>query len=468
MKPMELPPVLEGKLADFRRRVWIVKLAEGILAAIFGLMLSYALVFGLDRILETPAWIRGMILLAGAAGPGLGLPLKWHRWVWRQRTLEAAAKLLRRKRPRLGDQLLGIVELARSEDGATGRSERLVRAAMAQAAEAVQGQDLSCAVPHARHRQWAWAAGTAAALVLVGFVLVSDAARNALARWVMPWRDTERFTFARVARVPDKVVVPVAEPFDLPVQLADDTRWKPESGKGRIAGQPVVRASLDGDSYPLAFPPQSKDATLALSVGDVRKSVKVEPRNRPELTALSVTLRLPDYLEYRTEPLIEVRSGSVNVLRGARASFSATASRPLAVARMDGVDQAVSGEKLRTDFLPVSGSADHRFEWKDIDGLEPREPLQLKVNAVEDEPPRISARRETQEQVVLDSEVLAFDLDASDDFGIRRAGLEWNGTAGTENPARGETLAAAGAAETKELTTRATFCAEREGVCSGR
>ena len=54
-----LPPVLEAKLADFRRRVWTVKLAEAILAALFGIVLSYLLVFVLDRVCETPGPVRG-------------------------------------------------------------------------------------------------------------------------------------------------------------------------------------------------------------------------------------------------------------------------------------------------------------------------------------------------------------------------------------------------------------------------
>src|SRR3954447_10944642 len=150
----ELPPILESKLADFRKRVWLVKLLEGLLAGVFGFALSYVLVFALDRLMETPVWLRAALLIAGAAVPGLGIPLKWHRWVWRQRRLEDAARLLRRKFPRLGDQLLGIVELARMDHGAAGRSERLVEAAMAQAADAVKSQDFSRAVPDARHRQW--------------------------------------------------------------------------------------------------------------------------------------------------------------------------------------------------------------------------------------------------------------------------------------------------------------------------
>ncbi len=169
-----LPPDLEAKLADFRRRVWIIKLAEGILAALFGLALSYLAVFVLDRFFETPAcWLRFCILLAGAATLGLGLPLKWHRWVWRQRRLEDVARLLRHTFPRLGDQLLGIVELVRLDEGSSGRSERLVRAAIAQTSEAVKDRDFRKAVPSAHHWQWGIAAGSVVAVVALAFIVVS-------------------------------------------------------------------------------------------------------------------------------------------------------------------------------------------------------------------------------------------------------------------------------------------------------
>ena len=175
--PANLPPQLESKLTDFRRRVWTIKLAEGLLASIFGLALSYLLVLALDRLIETPQWTRVALLVLGAAVPGLGLPLKWHRWVWRQRRLEDAAKLLRWRFPRLGDQLLGIVELAKDDHGAVGRSERLVAAAMEQADAAVQDQDLSKAVPEARHWHWTWAA---LAVVAVTVTLVAPLESSAL------------------------------------------------------------------------------------------------------------------------------------------------------------------------------------------------------------------------------------------------------------------------------------------------
>jgi hypothetical protein len=89
------------------------------------------------------------------------------------------------------------------------------------------------------------------------------------------------------------------------------------------------------------------------------------------------------------------------------------------------------------------------------------------VKAVDDEPPTIVARRDSLEEVVLDSEVVTFNLTATDDFGVKEAGLEWTGSLDDDDgktPVSGERLAAAGAPEKKQMDTLATFCATRDGV----
>ncbi|MBL9115099.1 MAG: hypothetical protein JNJ83_08825 [Verrucomicrobiaceae bacterium] len=459
---LPLPPALEAKLAEFRRRVWLVKLTEGILAAFFGLALSYAIVFALDRFMETPAALRLAILLSGSIGLGLVLPLKWHRWVWQQRRLEDAARLLRRTFPRLGDQLLGIVQLARMNDD-SARSESLVLAAMNQAAESVKDADFSHAVPNDSHRPWAWTAGSAVAIAAAAFFLVPAAAWNALARWITPWREVERYTFAKVEQLPERMVVPYAEPFDLNAKLRQDTEWSPESGKARIVGQPDVRAANQSQSFGFSLPPQKTEAQMKLSIGDVRKTVEVVPTERPEMKTLTAEVTLPDYLQYKTKPKVEARGGSVTLLDEANASFQLTASRNLSTGEVNGQKANVEGEKLITSSAKVEKSHELKFTWKDVDGLTAKEPLVLKIQAVQDEAPSVIARRESQEQVFLDTDVLSFDIDAADDFGVKQVGIEWRPL---ENPQgkTGEKIASAGAAETKTVTARATFSAQKEGV----
>ena len=165
---LQLPERMQAKLRQFQRKVWLVKICEGLLAAIFGLLLSWMAVFVLDRLFDTPAWVRGLILLVGAIGPGLWFPLVLHRWVWKSRQLEQVARLLRRSMPRFGDHLLGIIELVQSE-GDRGRSLALCRAALDQVDQETQDRDFRQAVPDPRHRRWALIAGVPA---LAGLVLM--------------------------------------------------------------------------------------------------------------------------------------------------------------------------------------------------------------------------------------------------------------------------------------------------------
>jgi hypothetical protein len=224
----------------------------------------------------------------------------------------------------------------------------------------------------------------------------------------------------------------------------------------------VVLSSLKESAYPLAFPPQKTDAELKLSLGDVRKTVSVLPRTRPELTTLSIRTRLPKYLQYKTEPVTEVHGGAVSVLKGAEAALEATASRELASAEVDGAKEKVSGAKIVTPLRKIDADVEKRVMWQDRDGLTPREPLVLRINAIEDEAPRLAARRETPEQVVLDSEVVVFDVNVEDDFGIRRTGLEWRSV--NDDKTKGDKIAAAGEPEKKTLAAKATFSATRDGV----
>jgi hypothetical protein len=246
------------------------------------------------------------------------------------------------------------------------------------------------------------------------------------------------------------------------VKLDKDTRWSPQAAKASIAGQPIIQSTLKDGAYVLALPPQKDDATLKLSLGDVREEISVLPRARPELTTLAVRTRLPEYLKYKSEPVIEVRGGSVGVLKGAKAAIEATASRELASAALDGQTQPVSGDKVTTSYAELIADTDKTMTWKDRDGLEPREPLVLRLHAVEDEAPRLAARRESPEQVVLDTEVVVFEVDAQDDFGIQRVGLEWRGV--TDESIKGDKIAAAGEPEKKSLSAKATFSALRDGV----
>ena len=89
------------------------------------ILVAYLMLFGLDRVWDTPGWLR-VGLFAGGGGGCAICPFFLHRWVWRHRRLEQLARLLAAEHPRIGDQLLGIIELAqqRIRAGAVARAVR--------------------------------------------------------------------------------------------------------------------------------------------------------------------------------------------------------------------------------------------------------------------------------------------------------------------------------------------------------
>ena len=310
--------------------------------------------------------------------------------------------------------------------------------------------------------------GGIAALAVLAFVLVNDAARNALARWVMPWRNVERFTFARVQPLPERLVVPYAEPFSLPVRLTGGTRWSPGEGTGRIGKQPAVTATLSSRRVSASFS-AAKAGRPARGVAGRRAEVdQLQPRTRPELADLAVRLRLPAYLGYKSEPRIEVHGGSVSVVKGARPAFEAKASRELAAAEMDGAS-AAGGWKEIHDGIPA-GRGRRRAEIH-LEGSR-RAHAARSAGAEGARGGGRSRRRswrgaKSMEEVVLDSEVVTFDVNARRRFrhqargaGVGRLAEQDDG----KTPIHGEKVAAAGEHEKRELAARATFCATREGV----
>ena len=461
-----LPPRMQDALEQYRKRVWIIKLAEGTLAAIFGIMISYLVVFGLDRMFDTPTLLRGLILLTGMVGMVFFLPLKYYNWVWRHRSLEGIARLLQHKFPRFGDHVLGIVELAsnRSDQSA---SPALVAAAMRQVDEEVAKHNLADAVPNPRHRRWAYAAGVPIILVIIGIIVIPATSRNTLARWLTPWRDVDRYTFAQLEGNTDRRVVAYAESFDVEARLKEDSPWKPESGQAQYTDQTPILAERDGASYKFQLPPQTKNGNVALRVGDARRSIPVEPKLRPALKELTAKVQLPDYLK-RQEPRIDdVRGGIVNLVKGSTATLEATITRELSEATLNNRPQKVDGTRVMTEPISVETTTEMHLTWQDRFGLAAREPQVLRFEALNDEAPIVALSKLKNNQVVISNEVLAFEIQASDDFGVKRIGLEWSGIANpihNPEPTSGEKIVSAGTPTADTLTVAATFSPKRESV----
>jgi hypothetical protein len=464
---VEIPSGMQAKLDRFQRRVWGIKVAEGILAALFGLIFSYIVVFALDRVIDTSALMRGIILAVGAAGLGILFPMKCHRWVWSNRKMEQVARLIRQSFPSFGDQLLGTIELARNESEQQ-RSAVLIQAAIDQVDEAVQNRDLDEAVPKPRHWQWTFAVAIPVALVVAMFVIVPLAGSNAFARWLMPWKDTERYTFAQLQQLPNELVVPYAEDYDLAVPMKKNSPWIPKEGRAEIVGQKTLTSKhKKSEGYRFKLPPQTEDRNVKIHIGDAYSTVFVKPTARPELTEVKASVALPDYLQ-RAEPLTtDIRGGVLTVLKGSETKLQAKASRELKTAKVNGKSQDIEGDTIMTSAFRADDNVQRKLEWIDNLGLSAKEPFVLRVDVIEDQAPSIQINDLKREQVLLHSDAVTFAVFATDDYGLRRVGLEWEGIEdeiSNPQPAKGEMLLAPGSPDHREIDAPATFSAAREGI----
>lgn len=479
---LTLPVDLERRLRAFRALVGRVKLAKAACVAIAGIVTCHLVLFALDRLGETPAWARwALVCLALVALAAV--PLAAYRWVWQVRGLEEVARLIGRRFRSLGDQLLGIIEIVREHAaGALSRSPALCEAAIRQVAERAGQHDLRDAVPPTRLGRFATLAAVPVALAALLAVGVPDAAGNAWARLLAPWRTIPRFTFARIEPLPDTIIVPHGEQTVIEATLAADTRWRPRSATVRAGRQRKLVAGLGestaAGSYAFDVPPQLEAVTLDLSVGDARQRVALEPLLRPEIAALEAEVVLPEYLERPGSERLDVRGGTLAPVLGSTVSLVATANRPLAAAEVDGVAVTPGDATVRTPPQRVERESRVTIAWTDRHGLSGARPLELRLAPRDDAAPVVGTTGlPVGSAILLDSDTLAFAIAATDDFGVRRVGIEWEpyaapldvddpeaGASAAVPSGGGERVLQTGGPERESLDVAATFSPHRLGI----
>jgi len=471
---VSLPSDLVRRMAAFRDAVRRRKFCEAACAAIAGLGVAFLAVFLGDRLGETPAVVRGA-LLAAAVGGCLAVPHAIRRFGLGLASLEQVARLIERRFPTIGDELVGIIEIVRSGAAGQSRSRALCEAAVAQVSERSLAVDFRGAMPAARLGRWATAAGMLLAVAATLAWLTPEAAANACRRLLLPWAAVERFTFATVQPLPARLVVPHGEPATVQVRLGDESRWRPAEARLTVGRQPPAEARLAGDHYTFTLPPQVGDSPLALAVGDARQWTSLVALHRPELSALEAEVTLPDYLERPGTRRQDLRGGMLAPVQGSRVAIVATANRDLADATVDGGPVPAEGRTIRAPPVVVADEARMVISWRDLDGLEGAEPLELSITPRGDEPPAVVMLDVPQVRgMLLETDTLKFRVAARDDFGIRRVGLQWEsiddpyaagGAAGdAASREQGERILQGGGGEVETLDAAATFCPEALGI----
>lgn len=482
---IEIPESLRVQLAEFRARLWRIKMLEAVAAGFIGLFVSFLIVYGLERVWQTPGWLRLVILLAGVSLFAGFAPYWLHRWVWRQRREDQLARLIAHRFPGLGDRLLGVIELQNQKGSDDTLSPRLREAAMAAVAAETGRRNLGDALPAKKHRGWSLAAIVLAIGAAAVLMLTPRAGMNALQRWILPFTDTERYTFTRLDNPPGYLAVAFGEAFDVRLRLAKDSEQRPEEAKGRYGHQPVVGATLAGDVYAFTFPGQQDPGTIVFRVGDLRHEVRVEPVPRPSVQEVAAVVKPPAYLGIG-EHEVDLKSGVLSVVDGGEARVRLTMNRALADADYGptrsvaadtvvesgpepiGGPMEVTGSTAVTPFLPIGREPfEIPMRWTDRLGLDGEPGFRIRVDAMPDSPPTCYLQGIDRQLVMLPEETVEFEVLSEDDFGIRTAGIEWSGQfmrPTDEKPAQGEMALGNGAPELQRLLQSAVFSPEAFGI----
>ncbi len=449
--PEALPPELAARLARFARRLRATETAIALLALLGGVLTVFLLLAILDRFVDTPMPVRLLLAMGGAVA--LAMPLAWwaHHWLLRRRDARELARLVQRHFPRLGDRLLGAVELTRGEH--PDASPALLRAALRQVARETEKYAFEEAVPRRALRRWATVLAVTGVILLAGTLLAPQALRQSLRRWLFPVADIERYTLVSLAELPEEWIVPHGEPFEIACAVEAQSRWRPPTASARIGSQAAVETPVRDGRALFAFPGQIAEAPLVIRIGDATWQLRIIPLHRPELLSIEARVEWPDYLR-RPPERRPAEQGRLTLLEGSRVTFEGRVSRTLeraTVAPNEPQDAAAEGLHVDADrfvsetramgdwMMGFAAGAANRagltFRWRDIHAFEAVRPYRLWLSQVSDQPPSIAVDGAYGTHLMLESETLALTIRAGDDHGLAGMGVLWEMAT---PPARGE------------------------------
>ena len=521
-QPTPIPAELSKQLADFQRSLWRIKVTEAVLAGIFGLIISFLIVFALERLFPIPALARLAILIAGTSLAAIFAPYWVRRWVYGHRREEQLARLISRKFPKLGDRLLGIVELQDQQESKEAMSPELRAAAMIHVANQAAKRNMNEALPYSRHKKLALGVLMGAAAITFGFSIAPKAGGNALKRWLMPLSDTDHYTFTQfdTDKMPDPLVVPLGEAFSFSAPLKKDSDNRPANARARYGQQEWIQADLgENGSYQFEFTGQETQDRITIEAGDANHRLWVEPEVRPEVSGFEALVTLPDYLQLDPRN-VDIRTGVLTALEGSKivlkGSFSREISKASAHLDPQPLEETAISEsrapieaenptelessrtkteeegkraaiesvvklperhdlKLSMDGATVSTEpidlgrfhASVPFTWTDVKGLDGAGSFKVEIKTSEDQTPTSYIQGIERNIVILAEETLEFDIISEDDFGLREIGLSWVGSfnkPSDDEPATGSITLKKGSPSSNRLSDRAIFSPQTYGI----
>ncbi len=452
---VELAPQIRGVLAQLRARIRRYVLIEGVAAAVVWLGLAFWVTLLVDWFFEPPAAVR-LIALAAAGFVLLGILVRriGHRLLVPLADASMAT-VLERRFPHLDDALLTAVILADRESDPSQCNPEMLDRTCREAAGRIGGVHLREVFnPAPLRRQLALAAAVSASVI--AFAVFQPAAfgiwaQRSLALSPELW---PRYSRLLVDGFDEEGRVKVARGSEFDLVAKADTSWPvvPQLVEVRYRAEGGRRQresmSRQGNAVPGQDPYQdythrfeSVLASIDLEVhgGDASvRGLRIEAVDSPTINEMQLTVQLPEYTGRpdRTLPV----SGVMQVPRGSRLVVQARSNKPLVRVRIDSVlddtpppPVVLESDALDTDLQgfdltvpPLMDDQTLQFTLFDTDGIQSREPTQLRLVAIADAPPQLAVRLRGIGTAVTPQARLPVVGEVRDDYGVARTWFEYS------------------------------------------
>ncbi len=404
--------------------------------AVVALAATWWALLALDYAFELPWGLRLAILLA--TGTWIIAWLYWSRGqsLWRPMPDDQVALWIARQRPQLADPLITSVEMKLATSGPMWDATR--QWADGLAAE-LRPETL---VSMRRPRRWVVAAIMLAASVAIFFVSQPAIAAHFTHRLALsdkPWPRrvrliAEGFTpqadgsmVLKAARGAPLEVVLRAEhrtDADRPSEVVLDWRGARDA-RGRAVMVERTNGATEGSLFVHRFESAAEDFRLWARGGDGRLGpLRVVTVARPVLTKLEAHVAYPAYLEQAstTLPADSLERAPV----GAQITLQGMSSKRLAKVILEppAGDVRIDGQRIEIALPAISEPCSVALTLLDEDNIASEPPFTFSLLPIPDAAPTITLRATALSGVVTPQAAIVLEIDAADDYGLKRVTLE--------------------------------------------
>ena len=436
---------LKSTIGKLKTRSELLRYSGGMLswlASVSILLMGLALLGGMLP-LPTIARVSMIVILIGCAiWAGYAFIV---RAIVRRTSIERMAFRIEQVHPELQDRLISSLQLwPELSENKYGYSTDFIARLVEEAGASLGKIDTSKVLENDR-KEFKRGIGMMAALLpfIIGIALYPTTFRDSLYTFVHPFSGGEQPVPIEIAHVaPGDHTLELGGDVDI---IADVTGPVPptalfhhRTGAEEWGVISMRGAEKDADSilkavFTIRLQNIKEPLEYYVSVADAQSQhFSITVIQKPIIDSLQLKLRYPRYTELETRSL-DKNVGDVAALLGTSVEIEATSSKDVASAFMvfDGETKtrleaggAEEPRKMTGSFI-VQKSGRYHITITDTEGQSNSQPIEYSVNALADQPPRISIVKPGRDVTIGEDMIIPLQIEAQDDYGVAEVDLHY-------------------------------------------